>query len=120
LNDANYVPIFTVTLPTVSAGQVISFTADAQVTSNYSTINPFLATYVAINGAAADLPQGSNVSPGQHYLNVTRAGYWQAGSNLKNVTVQLMARGADDVLSPNQPALAVNQGDGVLLVKLGY
>jgi hypothetical protein len=120
LNNANYVPVLTVTLPTVSAGQVISFTADMQATNNYTTVDPTLSTYVAINGTPADLAQGTNVTPAQHHFNPTRAGTWQAGSNLSNVVIQLMARASDTQLGSNVQGLSVDQGYGVLLVKLGY
>jgi hypothetical protein len=124
-NGANLVPVLSVTIPVVKAGQVISFTADLEAINNYDLIdgfavNPLFATQVYIDGQIADHAQCSNVTPLGHSVSVTRAGFWQAGTNMTNVVVQLMARSADVMLQPNQQALTLAPGVGALIVKVGY
>lgn len=114
----NYIPVLTVTIPTVSAGQTLSIDADMEATNAYTSINPMLASYVTINGKGVDLPQASNISPDQHHMTVTRAAFWQAKSNMQNVVVQLVGRACDEGLTSNQVALQVNYGYGIVFVKV--
>jgi hypothetical protein len=115
---ANYIPILTVTIPTVSAGQTFSIAGDMEATNNYTTINPMLASYLTVNGKGVDNPEASNISPDQHHMAVTRAAFWQAKSNMQNVVVQLVARACDEGLTTNQVALQVNYGYGTVFVKV--
>jgi hypothetical protein len=115
---ANYVPVLSVTIPTVQAGQTLTIDGDMEATNNYTTINPMLASYVTINGQGVDFPQASNISPDQHHMTVTRAAIWQAKTNLQNVVVQLVARACDDALSTYQVALQVNSGYGAVYVNV--
>jgi hypothetical protein len=115
---ANYIPILSVTIPTIQAGQTLSIDGDMEATNNYTTINPMLASYLTINGQGVDYPQASNISPDQHHMTVTRAAIWQAQSNMQNVVVQLVGRACDDALSPYQVALQVNTGYGAVYVNV--
>ncbi len=113
-----YTTILSVTIPSVSAGQTLSIDADMEATNPYRSASPLLATYITINGTGADDPQDSNVTPEMHHMDVTRAAFWQATSNLKNVVVQLVARACDDSMGPGQVALQVDQGYGIVFVKV--
>jgi hypothetical protein len=112
-----YTPILSVTIPSVSAGQTLSIDADMEATEPYASAS-MLATYVTINGESVDDPQASNVSAEMHHMTVTRAAFWQARTNLKNVVVQLLARACDDTMGPNEIALQVNHGYGIVFVKV--
>jgi len=115
---AGYIPILSVTIPSISAGQTLTIDGDMEATNNYTTINPMLASYLTINGSGVDDPQASNVSPDQHHMTVTRAAIWQANHNMQNVVVQLVGRACDDALSTNQVALQVNTGYGTVYVNV--
>jgi hypothetical protein len=114
----SYIPILSVTIPTVTAGQTLAIDADMEATNNYTTIDPMLASYITINGQGVDYPQASNISPDQHHMTVTRAVLWQAKSNMQNVVVQLVSRACDDTLTTNQVALQVNYGYGTVFVNV--
>jgi hypothetical protein len=113
-----YVPVLTVTIPTVSAGQTLSIDGDMEATNPYTTLNPMLATYLTVNGKPVDNAEAFNITPNQHHMTVTRAAFWQAKSNMKNVVVQLVARACDDGLTSNQVALQVDYGYGTVFVKV--
>lgn len=110
------VAVYSLQLPSLSIGNILSVTAQFEATNPYS-YNVMLGRYLYLCDATHNvnivMPATTNITPNMHHLTVNIARNYKLTSNFVNPTLSLMAYSAASLASAGAQ-LKVEQGYGHL------